>query len=257
MLENVVEYVKNGDRIGQAFRRASEQTEMGKDGDTINAIALALQKKIEYYPQNKKGIKPVNSEETVSGFEDLMRDITTSIKNHSDEPDMFGGARSMGDTLQAGIDSHFRKNALTEAESLQSRRAENPIARMRQLSRKRQEEGPNRYETDELTSLEKRAGQHFMGFFDEARKTPDFSLESLKVAFLDKDDRVIHSQVLFVGTLNESIAAPRDILISFQKAKEKSPGIVSALIAHNHPSGDPAPSMGRRVMKQGIRVMPR
>ena len=178
MLENVVEYVKNGDRIGQAIRRASEQTEMGKDGDAINAIASALQKKIEYYPQNKKGIKPVNSEETVSGFEDLMRDITTSIKKHSDEPDMFGGARSMGDTLQAGIDSHFRKNTLTEAESLQSRRAENPIARMRQLGRKRQEEGLNRYETDELTSLEKRAGQHFMGFFDEARKTPDFSLES-------------------------------------------------------------------------------
>ena len=67
-------------------------------------------------------------------------------------------------------------------------------------------------------------------------------MESLKVAFLDKDDRVIHSQVLFVGTVNESVASPRDILISFQKAKEKSPGIVSALIAHNHPSGDPAPS---------------
>jgi DNA repair protein RadC len=72
-------------------------------------------------------------------------------------------------------------------------------------------------------------------------RTPYF--ESLKIAFLDKANRIIHSQVLHVGTLNESIAHPRDLLTALQDAQAKSPGEeLRVMMAHNHPSGDPTPS---------------
>jgi hypothetical protein len=66
--------------------------------------------------------------------------------------------------------------------------------------------------------------------------------ESMKVAFVDRDGVVMHSQILHVGSLAESVAHPRDVLIALQDAKRKSPRITGALIAHNHPSGDPSPS---------------
>lgn len=181
LLERVSEYVKGGDKIGVAIRRAADQTEMGPDGPTTNMLADALNKKIAYHPQNKKGIKPVDSDETVAGFESLMGDLSTAISHHSDEGDMFGESRTVGDTLQAGINSHFRRNQSTEmpeenGDSLNARSIPDPTKRMRDLFRKRQDEGLNRYETEELTNLEKQAGQHFMGFFDETRKN-DFALE--------------------------------------------------------------------------------
>lgn len=66
--------------------------------------------------------------------------------------------------------------------------------------------------------------------------------ESLKIAFVDQENRVIHSQILHVGSLSESIASPRDMLTSLEDAKRKNPRIAGALIAHNHPSGNPNPS---------------
>ena len=76
--------------------------------------------------------------------------------------------------------------------------------------------------------------------------------ESVKVAFMDKDNKVIHSQILNVGTVNESVAHPRDFLLALSDAKKKSPEIASAIFAHNHPSGDPTPSAADKNLTERI-----
>ena len=52
--------------------------------------------------------------------------------------------------------------------------------------------------------------------------------------FLNTKNQVIHSQTIFIGTLNSSVVHPREI---FREAVRRSSA--SLIVAHNHPSGDP------------------
>ena len=61
-------------------------------------------------------------------------------------------------------------------------------------------------------------------------------VESFKVAFLDKDNRVLDIRVTSVG---EIASAPASIVSTMEDIPE---GAVSYIISHNHPSGDPDPS---------------
>ncbi|APT19090.1 MULTISPECIES: RadC family protein [Amylolactobacillus] len=63
------------------------------------------------------------------------------------------------------------------------------------------------------------------------------SQEQLLAIYLDTKNRVLAQKVIFKGSLNKSVAHPREILepaIRFHSA--------AIIIAHNHPSGDTAPS---------------
>jgi DNA repair protein RadC len=61
--------------------------------------------------------------------------------------------------------------------------------------------------------------------------------ESLRVVLLDAKQRLISVQEISLGTLNESLAHPREI---FKAAITHS--AFSFVLVHNHPSGDPSPS---------------
>lgn len=75
-----------------------------------------------------------------------------------------------------------------------------------------------------------------------AHRTPFF--ESLKIAVLDHRNQVIASQIVTVGSLNESLAPQREIVAVVTKARRDNPNsrISGFIITHNHPSGDPSPS---------------
>ncbi|MFN2508954.1 MAG: DNA repair protein RadC [Chthoniobacterales bacterium] len=61
--------------------------------------------------------------------------------------------------------------------------------------------------------------------------------ESLRVILLDTRYRLLRIQEVSLGSVNESIAHPRDVF---------RPAVISSayavVVAHNHPSGDPSPS---------------
>ena len=61
--------------------------------------------------------------------------------------------------------------------------------------------------------------------------------ESLRVILLDTRYHLIRTEEVSVGSVNESIAHPRDVF---------RPAVVSSayavIVVHNHPSGDPSPS---------------
>ncbi len=63
------------------------------------------------------------------------------------------------------------------------------------------------------------------------------SRESLRVVLLDTKYHLIHLHEVSLGSLNESIAHPREIL---EPALRFS--AYAFILVHNHPSGDPAPS---------------
>jgi DNA repair protein RadC len=61
--------------------------------------------------------------------------------------------------------------------------------------------------------------------------------ESLRVLLLDTRYRLIETQEISLGSVNESIAHPREV---FRPALLAS--AYAIIVVHNHPSGDPAPS---------------
>lgn len=61
--------------------------------------------------------------------------------------------------------------------------------------------------------------------------------EALLVILRDVKCRLIHHEVISVGTLSEVLVHPREV---FQLAIKH--GAYSLIVCHNHPSGDPAPS---------------
>jgi DNA repair protein RadC len=62
--------------------------------------------------------------------------------------------------------------------------------------------------------------------------------EHIKVLLLDTKNGIIKDSEISVGTVNASLVDPREV---FKEALEY--GAVNIILIHNHPSGDPTPSM--------------
>lgn len=91
---------------------------------------------------------------------------------------------------------------------------------------------------DEINSPE----QVFNLFRDEMRL---LKKEIFKLIMLNNKNRIIKAETIFVGSLNISIAHPREV---FKEAIINSASRI--IICHNHPSGDPYPSDEDRQMTQ-------
>lgn len=61
--------------------------------------------------------------------------------------------------------------------------------------------------------------------------------ECLVLLVLDSKNRILSDKILSMGTVNASIADPREIFLTALKKNG-----VSVILLHNHPSGDPTPS---------------
>jgi len=100
-----------------------------------------------------------------------------------------------------------------------------------------QEEHTHRYSTGKGT--ERRV------FIDSPQAASDYVMpklrfldrEQLMVLLLDTRNKLINEFTVSVGTLNSSLAHPREC---FKEAVRRSASAV--VFAHNHPSGDPSPS---------------
>lgn len=64
-----------------------------------------------------------------------------------------------------------------------------------------------------------------------------YQQEKLIALFLNTKNYVIKQKIVFIGTVNSSVAHPREI---FREAVKYPTARI--IIAHNHPSGDPSPS---------------
>jgi DNA repair protein RadC len=73
--------------------------------------------------------------------------------------------------------------------------------------------------------------------FEYARDMVRLKKEHLRGLYLDTRNKLIRDEVIAIGTLNSSLAHPREI---FHPAIESHAAAV--ILVHNHPSGDPLPS---------------
>jgi DNA repair protein RadC len=75
----------------------------------------------------------------------------------------------------------------------------------------------------------------------------DLKKERFKVIFLDPKNQVIEEKTLFEGTVDSSAVYPREVIRDALRYE------ASALIfAHNHPSGDPEPSLCDREVTRDL-----
>lgn len=75
--------------------------------------------------------------------------------------------------------------------------------------------------------------------------------ERLRVLFLDAKNRLLRDELISEGSVDETPIDPREIM---RRALEL--GAAALILAHNHPSGNPAPSKGdiqatRRIVEAG------
>ena len=61
--------------------------------------------------------------------------------------------------------------------------------------------------------------------------------ECFSVVYLDAKNRAVHTEILFEGTLTASAVYPREVVRAALNHHA-----AALILAHNHPSGDPAPS---------------
>ncbi|MFE8112863.1 RadC family protein [Mammaliicoccus sciuri] len=81
---------------------------------------------------------------------------------------------------------------------------------------------------------------------NEPQDVADYLMEKLRylkqehfvALLLNTKNQIIHEQSIFIGSLNMAVVHPRDLL---REAVKHS--AASIVIAHNHPSGDPTPSL--------------
>jgi DNA repair protein RadC len=72
-------------------------------------------------------------------------------------------------------------------------------------------------------------------------------VEQLGIVLLDTKHRVLRTAVLAIGTLNSSAVQPREVF------REAAIGGAAAIVVfHNHPSGDPTPSLDDRELTRRL-----
>lgn len=72
--------------------------------------------------------------------------------------------------------------------------------------------------------------------------------EVFAVVFLDSQHRVIDAIELFRGTLTQTSVYPREVVI-----ESLARNAAAVILAHNHPSGHPAPSRSDEVLTQTLK----
>lgn len=78
----------------------------------------------------------------------------------------------------------------------------------------------------------KQVYQHFNYYFRDEKKEKFFTI------LLDSKNQIIKEELISIGSLNTSIVHPREV---FSLAIKESANAI--LLIHNHPSGDPTPSL--------------
>jgi len=73
--------------------------------------------------------------------------------------------------------------------------------------------------------------------FEYARDMSRLKKENLRGLYLDVRNKLLRDETISIGTLDASLACPRDVFLPAIEAPA-----ASVILLHNHPSGDPSPS---------------
>jgi len=94
--------------------------------------------------------------------------------------------------------------------------------------------GRRQYSIQQGRQVYLRNAKHAYTYLKEMAHSPK---EQLRVLYLNNRYRIIHDEVISVGTLTSNLVHPREV---FKPAIDR--GAVAIIVAHNHPSGDREPT---------------
>ena len=83
--------------------------------------------------------------------------------------------------------------------------------------------------------------------YEHTKDMHSLSKEHLRGLYLDTHNKIIHDEVLSIGTINSSIVHPREV---FKPAVEY--GAAAVILVHNHPSGVSTPSESDKTITEQI-----
>ena len=86
------------------------------------------------------------------------------------------------------------------------------------------------------------AADHFRAYFAEAAKREQFVC-----AYMNSQNRLISTEVLFVGSISTSAVYPREVV---QRILDL--GAAAVMFSHNHPSGELTPSNSDRAVTKKL-----
>ena len=75
----------------------------------------------------------------------------------------------------------------------------------------------------------------------------DLKKEVFKVIYLNSQNQIIEAEELFEGTLDKSFISPREVM---ERAIKHN--AVSLIFVHNHPSGNPEPSLSDKELTRDL-----
>lgn len=105
--------------------------------------------------------------------------------------------------------------------------------------------GKRLYKKNDVGLTVIRTAEDVYRFLSEMQSLPK---EQLRGLYLDTHNRVIHQEIISIGTINSNIVHPREV---FRPALEYNAAAV--VLAHNHPSGVVTPSLSdSQITKQII-----
>lgn len=87
-------------------------------------------------------------------------------------------------------------------------------------------------------------GRSLLGYYAQHRQ------ERLGAVFLDARHRILKQAEIYVGTINNALVSPREIIT--HALMENATALV---VYHNHPSGDPAPSEEDQTFTRKLRQL--
>ncbi len=83
--------------------------------------------------------------------------------------------------------------------------------------------------------------------YEHTKDMLNLSKENLRGLYLDTHNKIIHDEILSIGTINSSIVHPREV---FKPAIEY--GAAAVILVHNHPSGISTPSESDKIITEQI-----
>ena len=75
----------------------------------------------------------------------------------------------------------------------------------------------------------------------------DLKKELFKVIYLNSQNQIIETEDLFEGTIDKSIISPREVM---ERAIKQN--AVSLIFVHNHPAGNPTPSLSDKELTKDL-----
>ena len=90
----------------------------------------------------------------------------------------------------------------------------------------------------------KQAADHLRGFFKEGAKRELFA-----VVFLNNQNQLLDTEILFRGSINTSAVFPREVV-----ERVIALGAGALILGHNHPSGNNTPSSSDRAVTKKLKT---